>query len=177
MLQDDLDQVLARGDLSDLSTRSLEEIRALRAECNRVETKVSYLRRLVQGRLDILVRELRQRSEGGDSTDLPALVENLPEILADNVHAPGHERLVTNLHPPDIDEITADLDVLAGTKALGSLSELSDADVRALAERLSSVDREVSDQRRALHRRIDLLSAELTRRYKAGEATAETALS
>jgi hypothetical protein len=84
--------------------------------------------------------------------------------------------MVPNLLPPDIDEVTAELDSLAGTQALGSLSELSDEDVRALAERLSAVDRQVSDQRRALHERIDRLSEELTRRYKAGEAGPETVL-
>ncbi|MDQ4132015.1 MAG: aerial mycelium formation protein [Actinomycetota bacterium] len=177
MLQDELDRVLASDYLGDLSARSVEEIRSLRAECQRAEGKLSYMRRLVQGRLDIVARELRQRAEGQNPSDLPDLVENLPEILADNVHGARHERLVANLHPPDIDEVTAEIDAKAGTGALGSLSELSDDDLRALHDRLSSFDREVSDQRRALFGRIDSLSAELTRRYKDGEASVETALS
>lgn len=176
MLEDELDRILAGDYLGDLSSRPLDEIRSLRAECNGVEAKLSYMRRLVQGRADILVHELRHRSEGKDPSELLTLVESLPETLSDNVHAPGHERLVTNLLPPDIDEVTAELEVLAGTRVLGSLSEVSDGDLEAILSRLASVDRQVSDQRRTLHERLDRLSAELTRRYKDGEAGPETAL-
>jgi hypothetical protein len=59
---------------------------------------------------------------------------------------------------------------------LGSLSETSDRDLEEIISRLAIVDRQVSDQRRVLHERLDRLSAELTRRYKDGEAGPETAL-
>ena len=171
MWTDDAERVLAPGYLGDLPSRPLEEIRAMRAECRGIEDKVSYLRRMVQGRLDIVSADLRRRAEGGSPGDLASLVDRLAEILSDNVHAPGPGRLPQSMMPPDDDDLTVELDAIAPAGALDALEDLSDAEVADLAERLGAFERQVSDRRRALFGRIDALGAELTRRYKTGEAT------
>ncbi len=78
-----------RATLGDLPARPMDEVRRMRAECQEVETGLSLLRRLVQGRLDIVGLELARRAEGGDPADLPDLIARLPQVLSDRTHAPG----------------------------------------------------------------------------------------
>jgi hypothetical protein len=89
----ELDRILADDYLAGLSDRPVAELRALRAQCQTVETQLSYLRRMVQGRHDIVTGEIDRRSHGGDRYDVSDLVDRLPEILADRIHAPGPGRL------------------------------------------------------------------------------------
>lgn len=177
MWTDDVDRVLAGGYLGDLMSRPIEQIRTMRAECRAVEDKVSYLRRMAQGRLDIVAADLRRRSEGRSPSDLPDLVDQLPGILSDKVHAAGPGRLPSGLLSVDDDEdLTADLDVVAGPGVLDRLPELSDDEVAELARRIGDLERAVSDRRRGLFSRIDALQAELARRYRTGEANVGTVL-
>ena len=176
MWTDDADRVLAPDYLGDVTSRPIEEIRAMRAECRNIEDKVSYLRRLVQGRLDIVSADLQRRAEGGSPGDLASLVDRLAEILSDSGHAPGPGRLPQSLLPPDDEDLTLELDAVAPAGALDALEDLSDAEVADLAERLGAFERQVSDRRRALFGRIDALGAELTRRYKSGEANVGSVL-
>jgi hypothetical protein len=138
----------------------------------------SYLRRLVQGRLDIVLSDLRRRQVGG-STDLHDLVDQLPEILAEHVHAPGNGRLPQWMAPgdPDVDDaLVGRVDAVADANVLGRLPSLSDDEVQDLVDRLTELEREISGQRRALHERLDALQEEIVRRYKTGEASVDTLL-
>src|SRR5687767_4568496 len=101
MASPQLERLLEPGYLGDLQGRPLEEVRAMRSECQQVEVGLSYLRRLAQARLDIIAGELRRRTDGGDPNDLSDLIGKLPEILADRVHAPGLGRLPQHLAPGD----------------------------------------------------------------------------
>ena len=170
MWLEEVDEVLSRGE-ADLSSLALEEVRTRRAECLKVEGKVSYLRRLVQGRLDIVQADVRRRQRHEPPADLPTLVEQLPGILSDRAHAPGPGRLPSSPTPTDDAELTAELDALAGADRLASLAHLPDEDVDDLARELSELERRVSERRRALFAAIDALQDELVRRYRSGEAT------
>lgn len=176
MLKDDVERVLVPNDSPDLAELALDDLRARRAECTSVEAKVSYLRRLIHGATDIVGRELTRRRDGSAPTDMSRLVEELPEALAPSVNPGGHSRMVSNLLPPDVDAITIELDALVDRRSLTSLPDLSDAELQDLAERLAVADRTLSADRGALFDRIDSLAAELTRRYKSGEADVESAL-
>lgn len=176
MWTDDVDRVLQDGYLGDLPSRPIEEIRAMRAECRAVEDKVSYLRRMVQGRLDIVAADLRRRSEGGSPGDVTSLVDQLPDILGSESRAAGPGRLPSGLVSVDDDDITAELDAVAGAGVLDVLPDLTDAQVADLARRIGDLERQVSDSRRGLFARIDALQAELARRYRTGEAHVGTVL-
>jgi hypothetical protein len=165
VLDDDLDRILNGDYLGDLSSLDPEELRARRAESQDVEAKLSYLRRLVQGRLDIVRAELDRRAGGGGG-DLSDLVEQLPRILADRSRAPGPGRMPTNLAPPDDEDLTAELDAISGPNGLGSLPDLSEDELGAVMSRLADMERRVSGQRRAVFDVIDALQAEITRRYE-----------
>lgn len=176
MWTDDVDRVLQDDYLGDLPSRPIEHIRAMRAECRAVEDKVSYLRRMVQGRLDIVAADLRRRSEGGSPADLSSLVDQLPDILGSESRAAGPGRLPSGLVSVDDDDLTADLDVVAGPGVLDALPELTDEAVADLARRIGDLEREVSSRRKGLFSRIDALQAELARRYRTGEANVGTVL-
>ena len=179
MWSDEVEQVLAADEVGDLSAISVAEIRVQRDECRRVEDKVSYLRRLVQGRLDIVESDLRRRAAGTDPSDLPSLVDQLPGILSDRVRGPGTGpgRMPSSiLRPEDDDDLLGELDAVAGPGALDCLADLADAEVAELAAAYRELEHRVSQRRRDLFSRIDALQAELARRYKTGEASVGSVL-
>ncbi|CAM5727968.1 hypothetical protein SGLAM104S_03902 [Streptomyces glaucescens] len=74
----------------DLAALSLPELRALRRDAQRDEADLSYVRRLLQGRIDILRAELARRGPACVLAVAEAsVVERLPEILTD---APARQR-------------------------------------------------------------------------------------
>ena len=168
-IEADLERLLDPRYLDDVGVRGAAELRAMRTEAQHVEAKLSYLRRLVQGRLDIVSAELERRAAGAAPGDLSELVDLLPQILADRGRAPGPGRLPTNLVPPDDEDLTAELDRVAN---LGSLPDLSIEQLEDLSERLRALERTVSRQRRAMFEVIDSVQAELATRYEQGDVGA-----
>jgi hypothetical protein len=168
-----LDAILAPDYLDGLTTISIDELRSRRTECQAVEVSLSYSRRVVQGRLDIVLAELKHRRDGTTS-DLHTLVEELPEILSEKVHAAGFGRMSAFMAPgaePELDPaLVARIDAVADDRRLRNLTEASEEEVEALVDELRSLEVEISAQRRALFERIDALQDELVRRYKSGEA-------
>lgn len=72
--------------LPDLATLSDQQLKDLIAELTEQERKVSYERRLLHGKIDILraelVNRLRAKREGGEALITGADVEQLSDILA-----------------------------------------------------------------------------------------------
>src|SRR4051794_35808748 len=99
-----LDEVLDPSYLLDLEARTLDEVRSMRDAAQRVETGVSFLRRLAQGRLDIVNHELERRRQGGEPGDLSDLIGQLPDILSEHSRAPGMGRPPQDLQPAVVPE-------------------------------------------------------------------------
>ncbi len=176
-MDDHIARILDPSYLEDLPARSIEDIRTMRAECQAIETGLSFLRRVVQGRLDIVDAELVRRRSGGDPADLSSLIDQLPEILADHLRAPGNGRLPNSLGQGEPDEeLEGRLDELVSSFDLDGIGDLPDERLTAARDALSELEGEVSIRRRLLFDRIDGLQAELTRRYKTGEASVESLL-
>src|SRR3546814_1843983 len=76
----DLGTLLDSSYLGDLAERSIGDVRAMRAECQEVESGMSLLRRLVQGRLDIVGLELRRRATGAVPEDASRSEEHTSEL-------------------------------------------------------------------------------------------------
>lgn len=145
-------------DLSELST---DDLRRRLAQRRAEEDRVSYERRVLQGRMDILRDELerRGRSEHGD------LIDRLTQIIAG---APSgsrgaRARMPNSVEPSGPSDEAAD--------ALARLPDLSVEEIRDLAERFEAEERRVSERRREMFAVIDALEAELVRRYKDGSAS------
>jgi len=82
-----IDRVLAEDYLEGLQGLPLAEVRQLRADAEQEEVDLSYLRRMIQGRLDVLRAELNRRDGTGSD-----LVEGLAAILADEPRSPARGR-------------------------------------------------------------------------------------
>jgi hypothetical protein len=176
-MSSDLAALLDPGYLGDLTSRTMDDVRAMRTECQEVETGLSLLRRMVQGRLDIVGVELTRRAEGGDPSDLPDLIARLPQVLSDRTHAPGVGRLPQMMAPGELPEdLEAELDAIVGSGHLADLPSVDDDHLRSMADALAAFEHKVSGHRHALFERIDALQAEITRRYRTGEATVDSLL-
>jgi nickel-type superoxide dismutase maturation protease len=179
---DDLSRILVDSYLEGIDDRTVEEIRAMRTECQVSEAQLSYLRRLVQGRLDIVHSYL---AHPGSETppDLAKLVEDLPDILS-SARGSGPAPKAPPQHLPmlitaDTEEtdLTTELDALLGPDEIGSLSGRGQEELAELAGKLEALEKQVSRDRRALHLRIDTLQSELVARHKAGRASVDGLLS
>lgn len=174
---DTADDATADGVL-DPTALDLPGLRARRDAAVQAETGLSYLRRLVQGPLDLVRHELVARA-GGAPRDVAALVADLPVVLAETGPRASGGRLPRTLVPTEVDaELAGELDHLTGGGSLlAGLPTATDDDLVVLVERLDDLERRVSARRRHLQRTIDGLNAELADRYRRGEATVEGALS
>lgn len=163
-----IDRVLAEDYLSGLKTAPLQEVRALRGEAEQEEVDLSYLRRMVQGRIDIVRAELDRR---GGGTAGP-LVDSLASILAPTEQrgpAHGLGRHVT-LEPSRADQHRRHVERLVADVDLSDVSARDDAELRHALEVLWQEEQKLSAKRREVQQVMDACSAEITRRYRDGEA-------
>lgn len=173
----DLDRILADGYLDGLADLPVADLRSLRAECQAVETQLSYLRRMVQGRHDIVAGELARRRSGAESRDLAELVDDLPNILADRIHAPGPGRLPVGMEPGELSGRLADrLAAITEAVPLEAPGDGATEELEGAEGQLAELEREVSAYRRQLFDRIDAIQEEITRRYRDGHAQVDDLL-
>ncbi len=151
-------RVLDPAYLADLESHSVEQLRAMHAECLELETEVSYVRRLTQARIDILEAEIGRRSRG---QSLDQLIEALPQILADSGPrgTPASSRLPMQMAPEQESEWAPDLQRFDGV--LAGMTTLTSAELDDAIAGLRSLEREVSDQRRELFDVIDRIDHSL----------------
>ncbi|MCX5200351.1 ABC transporter substrate-binding protein [Streptomyces sp. NBC_00237] len=156
---------------NDLGILGLPELRALRQGAQRDEADLSYVRRLLHGRIDILRAELGRR--GGPKTPV---VERLSEILADSPSSHRSSARHVTLSTPRSEEYRRlAADMLAEVE-LSDLDARTDAELHAGMGRLIGYEQQVSRQRQALQRTADDCSAEIARRYREGEAQVDDLL-
>lgn len=179
-MRDTLRSITADDYLGDLTALDMAELRARRATCREVETGLSYLRRQAQGHLDVVAAERARREAGADAStdgDLEDLIARLPELLAGSTRSPGAGRLPSEFGTGAIDEdLAGELDRIVSEGHLSEPDELTDEQLAAVATSLERYERTVSDLRRNLFDRIDAIEAELTRRYRTGEASVDSLL-
>lgn len=168
-----IDRILAEGYLGDLTARPIEEVRVMRGECAEEEALLSYERRLIHGRLDLLRFETDRRA--GKVTG--SLVDNLPAIL-------GEERRPTRGSFPGTDpdleafgEPNRKVSKLLADDTLTSLPTLADDELAARLATLEEAERETSETRAALLKVLDALNEEVGRRYARGEVDPADVLS
>jgi len=159
--------MLGEGYLDDLAAKPLDALRAMHEECLEVETEVSYVRRLAQARIDIVQAELERRAAGGSVEDL---VARLPAILADDAPRadPAHSRLPRHLAPSMDIPWKRGLEHLITDATLVNLPTIADDELRETLEQLHTLEREMSERRRALHGIIDQIELELAARHRVG---------
>ena len=170
------DDMLSDDYLAGLPARPIAEIRAMRDDCTTVETGLSYLRRMVQGSLDIVSRELVRRAVGGHA-DRSTLIAELPGILAEGPRPDGVGRLPVTLDPDYVDpELAGELEDIVGGGVVADVTTMDDPALAELQRRLESFEQRVSQRRQAFFDLIDALNGELARRYRDGEASVDSLL-
>jgi anti-sigma-K factor RsiG len=162
-----VDALLDPSFLESAVRQPMNEVRRLRREAEQEEVNLSYTRRLLQGRLDIVRRELQRRAED----DGRSLVDLLPEILAEKGRGPAHGlgRHQT-VQPASPAEYESWVNSLTPGADLSAITELSDTTLEDAARSLAGAERGLSERRRGVQQVMDGLAAELGRRYRDGEA-------
>lgn len=171
-LDTELDRLFAPDYLQGMAGRTLGELRAMRAECQQAETAVSYLRRVAQGRLDLVHGILERKAAG--AAELSDLVDDLPSLLGSGPPRPSGPGRLPSQMAPDIevdDDITAEIDAVFDATHIGDMLSKSETELQAVGEQLMEIEARISQQRRELHERIDALQAEIVTRYKTGQAS------
>ena len=143
----------AWGDLT------LPDLRTYRRGLTYEEEKISYWRRLVHARIDVLEAEsLHER---------PLRLEELVRVLGDT----GTGRARTALAKVRVAADLPELPVLADMW----VTEIDPDDPAAIAEaisRLRAAEKTLTEYRRALHLRLDASTRELIARYRANPSSA-----
>ena len=145
---------------ADFADVELAELRRRRAGFNDEESRVSYWRRIIQARMDLI----------GNTNKVGAQGEGLARVLSDS--QTSHRRIAA-----------LSVDSAAGLPPLPDLAELwqrmapDDETERAeLLGQLGEAEKRLSDYRHELHERIDAVTGELIARYRENPTLALTAL-
>ena len=169
-----IDRVLAQGFTAELAAVPLTVLRERRAEASAEEGDLSYLRRMLHGRLDIIAAESARRADGDQSP----LVARLSEILSD----PPSRRIASARHLPlgggaaAAGEYRVALEAALRELAVPDLATCPDDTLHEVAAALAGYEREVSELRRRVQGVADECAADLARRYREGEAAIDDLL-
>jgi hypothetical protein len=142
--------------LADLDLTGLRDYRhRLEAE----EDRVSYWRRLVHARLDLLAAE--------SATDHPISVSDLVRVLGDTGTGRTRRALVSVRAADPLPELP-ELTEMWATE----VDPRDPAQVEEAVTRLTRAERQLTDYRRALHESLDEATGELILRYRADPTAA-----
>lgn len=170
-----IDRVLAPGYASEPEELALPMLRERRDEADQEETDLSYLRRLLHARIDIVKAEqLRRSSEHPGDEDV---VAQLTAILADNALGPatGSGRHQT-LEPTRAGEYRRAAEALVGDANLSDVVSLSDDQLTDTLGSYRQQEESVSQRRREVQAVVDTFNAEIARRYARGTASVDELL-
>lgn len=183
---DELNDLCSPSYLDGLESASVAELRQRRDVSQRAEAILSYLRRVIQGELDLVLAEIELRA-GGARSDVGRLVEELPTILAAGTQG-GAGRPVAGMAEVVVDDATIE-ELLAplvgdeagvsrpsGLLAGANLCTFAQEELLDTLERLRTEESVLSGKRRVLHEHIDAIQAAIVERYKTGAANPDSLL-
>jgi len=168
-----IDRVLDPGYVRGLEGLSLGRLRERRDEAAQEETDLSYLRRLLHARIDIVRAEQQRRSTGEQNS----IVDQLAAILSDNALRPArgsgrHQAL----EPSRAGEHRRQAEALVGNSDLSDVSALSDEKLAATLRDYADEEQSVSGRRREVQVVVDLFNGEIAARYAKGSASVDDLL-
>ena len=147
-----------------LSELSLDELRERRDDCYAEREYLSLLRRLVQGRAEILRAEVERRGSGADAG---SLVDELSTILSSEGQGPSRGEAV-KVGVPEEEMLLARrrIERLVADAEISDPGALDDDRLAAAVDLLAREEREVSAARNDVLHVMDELQEELKRRYR-----------
>jgi hypothetical protein len=169
-----IDRVLAEDYLTGLGQAPLADVRSLRDDAEQEEVDLSYIRRLIQGRMDIVRAELNRRDGNGGTG---SLVEGLAQTLADEPRGPARGLgRHTTVEPSRVDSHRRYVEALVADVDLTDTAVRTTDELHHAMRVLSDEEQVLSAKRRQVQTVMDACSAEITRRYRDGEADVSSLL-
>ncbi len=168
-----IDRVLDEAFVANLPSLSMSELREHRADAEQEEVDLSYLRRLLQARIDIVQAEIRRRVGGATES----IVDHLERVLADE--SPGRPFGLGRhsvVEPTRVDEQQRRVERLVGDISLSDVGSQTDDELQQTLMTFTAEERAVSALRHDVQRVMDMCGAEVGRRYREGEAHVDTLL-
>lgn len=170
-----IDRVLAPGFADDVAELSPEDLRERRHVAEQEEVDLSYARRLLQGRLDLLRSEQRRRT-GHEVLSVPGERTDA-EIVRDIVAAMGDEGprrdhglgRHLDIEPSRVGEHRRAAEAVVADPRISDGSHLSDDELIEVIERIAGLEQQVSLNRQRVQHVSDALTEEVARRYREGE--------
>jgi len=163
-----IDQVLDPEFIADIENLAIDELRTRRSICDDLDAELSYYRRLLHARIDLLSFEQRRRR--GEETR--SLIDALPDILADGTDANApHFSMPKTLpvEPPDVPmDGRRPVDRVLADDFLTHLPDIDDEELDEIQLMLTKTEAGVSEQRRSVHEVLETLNDEVARRYRDG---------
>lgn len=156
-----LDEVLDESYLADLESLDVTEIRHRRHIAELEETDLSYLRRLVQGRIDIVKAEMARRSPSRSDRNI---LSHLADILAADEEVASSGRFIALIEPSRVGNRRRQAEALIADPRFSEIESRNTAELEEFLGLLSHHERSISDQRRAVQVVIDRCVGELARR-------------
>jgi hypothetical protein len=166
-----IDRVLADDFATDLGNLDLDELRSRRREAEQEEADLSYVRRMLQGRMDILRAELARRASGGDK-----IVEHLSDVLAESARSDHGLGRFLRVEPSRVDEHRRLVEQVIADVGVSDVEGRTGDDLREALGRLEEFEHGVSEDRRAVQGVMDALTTEVAGRYKSGAASVDDLL-
>lgn len=157
-----LDRVLAAGYLADVAQIGDDELGTRRGEAEQEEVDLSYVRRLLQGRIDVVRAEQMSRADGGGS-----VVERLTEILADSPREDsGGARggRYTTREPSSVDQHRRRVERLVADVDMDDVQARTDEEIAAALATYASEEHAVSEVRRSVQQVVERCDREFARR-------------
>jgi hypothetical protein len=167
-----IDRVLRPDFVEGLGALSMEELRSRRHDAEQEEVDLSYLRRLLQGRVDILRAEQARRHDDGGT-----VIDQLTDILADD--RPGQQHGMgrhSSLEPSRAGEHRRRVEGLVGDVDLSDATGVDEEQLERALTAFVEEERAVSDLRAQVQHVMDALGVEVARRYREGEAAVDDLL-
>ena len=167
------DHLLEAGYAHDLGKCTLDELRERRRVLEDAESAISFTRRLLHGRIDIVNSELQRRRSGQLGRDVAELVQDLPGILAgipntsSGAHSAGRgSRLVEAVPAGCVQrDLLALADRIVSPLAMTTLGCQSVSTSEDILIGLHSLEQELSSLRRDAHCRIAEVQAAVASHY------------
>src|SRR5215216_4812670 len=159
-----IDRIRTPEFVEGLAGLSLEDLRARRDECYAEREYLSLLRRLVQGRAEILRAEIERRGSGGE---VGSLVDQLSTILSSEGQGPSRgEAVKVGLPEEEMLLARRRVERLVADAEISDPGTLDDERLAAAVDLLVGEEHEVSQARSDVLQVMDALQEELKRRYR-----------
>jgi hypothetical protein len=174
-----IDRVLSPGFAEDSTTLTAEELHERRHVAEQEEVDLSYARRLLQGRLDLLRSAQLSRREHPEGT-APAGSRSDAEIVRDLVAAMTTDEAPRRDHglgrhldvePSRVGEHRRAAELAVADPRVSDTDNLSDDELADAVDRISGLEQQVSLNRQRVQQVSDQLTEEVSRRYREGELT------